>query len=185
MEQLNTTDACEATLVRGAGHTEKLGVNGYYTIECRDAEGNLKWTDGFSNLVTIVGQNSIITAFLNNTTAGAVVMGLMGTGTPTTSDTQASHTGWLEVGGANAPTYSGTRKTPTFGTASAGTITTSAAVVFNITSSGTVAGCFINVGGSATIDSTAGTLFSAGDFTAGAKTVSNGDTLSVTYSLTA
>jgi hypothetical protein len=91
----------------------------------------------------------------------------------------------LEVGGANAPTYSGTRKTPAFGTASGGTITTSSAVVFSITSSGTVAGCFINVGGAATIDSTTGTLFSAGDFTAGSKTVSNGDTLSVTYSLTA
>jgi hypothetical protein len=184
-EKLNAVEACDATVVRGAGHVEKMGINGYYTVECRDSEGNLKWTDGFSNLVTTVGQNSIITAYLNNTTAGAVVMGLMGTGTPNVSDTQASHSGWLEVGGANAPTYSGTRKTPVFGTAAAGTITTSTAVVFAITSSGTVAGCFINIGGSSAIDSTTGTLFSAGDFTAGSKTVSNGDTLSVTYSLTA
>jgi hypothetical protein len=51
--------------------------------------------------------------------------------------------------------------------------------------SGTVAGCFINVGGSATKDNTTGTLFSAGDFTAGSKTVTSGDTLSVTYSATA
>jgi hypothetical protein len=184
-EQIKAVESCDASVSRGAGHSEKMGVQGYYTVECRGADGALKWTDGFSNLVTTVGQNSIVTAYLTDAQAGAVVMGLMGTGTPSTSDTQASHSGWLEVGGANAPTYSGTRKTPAFGTASGGTITTSSAVVFSITSSGTVAGCFINVGGAATIDSTTGTLFSAGDFTAGSKTVSNGDTLSVTYSLTA
>jgi hypothetical protein len=54
-----------------------------------------------------------------------------------------------------------------------------------MTGSGTVAGCFINVGGSATKDDTTGTLFSAGDFTAGDKIVTSGDTLSVTYSATA
>jgi len=54
-----------------------------------------------------------------------------------------------------------------------------------MTGSGTVAGCFINIGGSATIDNTTGTLFSAGDFTAGSKTVTSGDTLNVTYVATA
>jgi hypothetical protein len=58
-------------------------------------------------------------------------------------------------------------------------------VTFAITSSGTVAGCFINIGGSSTKDNTTGTLFSAGDFTAGSKTVTSGDTLSVTYTATA
>ena len=57
--------------------------------------------------------------------------------------------------------------------------------MFAITSSGTIAGCFINLGGSATIDTTTGVLFSVGDFSAGNKVVSNGDTLSVTYSATA
>jgi len=57
--------------------------------------------------------------------------------------------------------------------------------VFSMTGSGTVAGCFINIGGSATKDDTTGTLFSAGDFTAGSKTVTNGDTLSVSYTATA
>jgi hypothetical protein len=54
-----------------------------------------------------------------------------------------------------------------------------------MTGSGTIAGCFINIGGSATKDDTTGTLFSAGDFTAGSKTVTSGDTLSVTYTATA
>jgi hypothetical protein len=89
------------------------------------------------------------------------------------------------VGATNAPTYTAPRKTPSWGTASAGAISPTAAQVFAITSSGTVAGCFINVGGSSVIDNTTGTLFSAGDFTGGSKTVSNGDTLSVTYTATA
>jgi hypothetical protein len=111
-------------------------------------------------------------------------MGLKGTGTALVTDTQASHT-WLEVGLANAPTYSGTRKTPTFSAAAAGVKSTSVPVVFTMTGSGTIAGCFINIGGSATIDDTTGTLFSAGDFTAGSKIVTSGDTLSVSYSATA
>jgi hypothetical protein len=54
-----------------------------------------------------------------------------------------------------------------------------------MTSSGTVAGAFINVGGSATQDNTTGVLFSAGDFTGGSKTVSSGDTINVSYTLSA
>jgi hypothetical protein len=110
-------------------------------------------------------------------------MGLKGTGTPSAGDTQASHGTWNEVGLANAPTYSGNRKTPSFSAASSGSKTTSSAVTFNITSSGTVAGCFINIGGSATIDNTTGTLFSAGDFSS-SKSVVSGDTIAVTYTAT-
>jgi hypothetical protein len=122
---------------------------------------------------------------LGNVAAGAVVMGLKGTGTPVLADTQASHASWLEVGGTNAPTYTGNRQTPTFGSAVAGAKATSTPLVFSMTGSGTVAGCFINIGGSATKDDTTGTLFSAGDFTAGSKTVTSGDTLSVSYTATA
>jgi hypothetical protein len=64
-------------------------------------------------------------------------------------------------------------------------LSTSAAVVFSMTGSGTVTGAFINIGGSATIDNTTGTLFSAGNFTAGSKTVTSGDTINVTYTLSA
>jgi hypothetical protein len=54
-----------------------------------------------------------------------------------------------------------------------------------MTSSGTVYGAFINIGGSSTIDSTTGTCFSIGAFTAGSKTVTSGDTINVTYTLSA
>ena len=176
MDTFKIEDSCDATVTRHGG--------GYYVVECHDAQGNLKWKDDIHNLVTTVGKNLTADTILGNSAAGAVVMGLKGTGTPSAADTQASHGTWNEVGGANAPTYSGTRKTPTFSAAVGGVKATSSAVVFSMTGSGTVAGCFINIGGSATIDNTTGTLFSAGDFTAGSKTVTSGDTLSVTYQLT-
>ena len=187
-EILGMGDKISATMVCGAGHVEKVEVDGFYTATCYDANGNEKWSDTIQNLTTNVGRASLNDSYLGNTAGGAVVMGLKGTGTAAYADTQASHAGWLEVGGTNAPTYSGTRKTPAF---SASTVanpavkSTSAAVVFSMTGSGTVAGAFINVGGSSTIDSTTGTLFSAGDFTAGSKTVTSGDTINVTYTLSA
>jgi hypothetical protein len=185
IEKTNVGDICSATVGRGASHKEEMSLDGSYHIDCRDVSGVLKWTADIENLVTTVGKNSTMDTMLGNVAVGAVVMGLKGTGTAVVGDTQASHGSWLEAGLANAPTYSGTRKTPTFGAAVAGVKTTSAVVVFTMTGSGTVAGCFINLGGSATIDNTTGVLFSAGDFTAGSKTVTSGDTLSITYSATA
>ena len=184
IEKTNVGDICSATVGRGASHEEAMSLEGSYHIDCHDVSGLLKWSADIENLVTTVGKNSTMDTMLGNVAVGAVVMGLKGTGTAVVGDTQASHT-WLEVGLANAPTYSGTRKTPTFGAAAAGVKSTSSAVVFTMTGSGTVAGCFINLGGSATIDNTSGVLFSAGDFTAGSKTVTSGDTLSCSYSATA
>jgi hypothetical protein len=183
-DKVQIADVCEASVTRGANHAEDTSISGYYTVECFN-NGQLKWKDDIHNLVTTVGKNFTMDTTLGNTAGGAVVMGLKGVGTAAVGDTQASHASWLEVGLANAPTYTGNRPTPTFSAASAGAKTTSSAVTFAITSSGTVAGCFINIGGSATKDSTTGTLFSAGDFTAGSKTVTSGDTLSVTYTATA
>lgn len=164
---------------------ETLKLKGTYHVECYGPDGQLKWKDVVHNLVTTVGKNLALDTILGNSAAGAVVMGLKGTGSAAAGDTQASHAGWSEVGGANAPAYTGNRPTPSFSAASAGSKSTSSAVSFAITSSGTVAGCFINIGGSATKDNTTGTLFSAGDFSGGSKTVANLDTLNVTYTLTA
>ena len=183
-EKTNVGDSCSASVDRGASYDESMSLHGTYEVVCHDKFGVLKWDDVIGNLVTTVGKNSTMDTMLGNVAVGAVVMGLKGTGTALVTDTQASHT-WLEVGLANAPTYSGTRKTPVFSAAAAGVKSTSTPVVFTMTGSGTIAGCFINIGGSATQDDTTGVLFSAGDFTAGSKTVTSGDTLSVSYSATA
>ena len=184
-EKTNVGDTCSATVDRGASYDESMSLHGTYEVVCHDKFGVLKWDDVIGNLVTTVGKNFTMDTVLGNVAGGAVVMGLKGTGTAVVADTQASHASWSEVGLANAPTYSGTRKTPVFGAAAAGVKSTSSVVVFTMTGSGTIAGCFINIGGSATQDDTTGTLFSAGDFTAGSKIVTSGDTLSVTYSATA
>ena len=184
-ETTHVADVATANIIGRSAHDEATSITGYYTVDCYGADGQLKWKEEIHNLVTTVGKNLTMDSVLGNTAAGAVVMGLKGTGTAAVGDTQASHVSWDEVGGTNAPAYTGNRPTPTFGAAAAGAKATSSAVVFAMTSSGTVAGCFINIGGSATKDNTTGTLFSAGDFTAGSRAVINGDSLSVSYTATA
>lgn len=186
-------DSCAATASFGGGAVETVGLEGVYVATCYDADGNEKWSDTIKNLTTNVGRANLMDSYFANTGGGAIVMGLGGangsaTFTPAYADTQSSHAGWYEVGGANAPTYSGTRKTPSFSastSANPSVLATSAPVVFSMTSSGTVYGAFINVGGSTAIDNTTGTLFSIGAFTAGSKTVTSGDTINVTYTLSA
>jgi hypothetical protein len=142
-----------------------------------------KWADAIQNLVTTVGKNDLLSKYLLGAAyTQSFRMGLKGTGTAVIGDTQASHAGWLEQGLANAPTYTGPRKSVTMGTPSAGS-SASPTQAFAITSTGTVYGCFTNNGGSATIDDGTGILFSAGDFSGGSKAVANGDTLNVSYTL--
>lgn len=139
----------------------------------------------FENLITTVGKTDLLDKYLKGAAYTQTIrMGLKGAGTAAVGDTQASHAGWTERGGANAPAYTGNRKDVVMGAAAAG-VSVSPAQVFAITSTGTVDGCFINNGGSATKDNTTGVLFSVGDFTEGPRAVLNLDTLSVTYTLTA
>jgi len=182
-DKLTATDKVEAATSYNTQPHDTMSIEGYYTAICYSADGFVKWTEDIHNVVTTVGKNFTLDTTLGNVAGGAVVMGLKGTGTAVAADTQASHATWLEVGLANAPTYSGNRPTPSFSAASAGSKATSSAVSFTITSTGTVAGCFINIGGSATKDTTTGTLFSAGDFSS-SKSVVNGDTIAVTYTAT-
>lgn len=139
------------------------------------------WEREEHNVVTNVGRNDILDKYWRGSGyTQTVVMGLAGTGTKAAADTQASHAGWSEVGGANAPTYTGNRKAVTMGAASSQS-SVSPQQTFAITSTGTVAGMFMNNGGSSTKDDTTGVLVSAVDFTGGNETVNNLDSLLVTY----
>jgi hypothetical protein len=167
---------------------DEMEIHGTYEVECVDSDGNVKWTDVIYNTVVTVGKNLALDTFLAGSSYTVVgpYMGLISSvsySTIAAADTMASHGGWTEAGNANAPTYSGNRKTAAWNAASAGSKALSSALSFSITSTGTVKGCFIVYGASAvnTIDSTAGTLFSAGLFASGDKAVGNGDTINVSY----
>jgi len=189
---LKPDDQAAASLAYGAmAPEEKLKVKGVYHAVCKDKDGNVKWEDWAFNLVTDVGAKLMLDTILAGSAFTALTyMGLKGTGTALVTETQASHAAWLEVGTANAPTYTSPRKTVSWNAASgtgAGSRskTPTAAQSFAFTGAGTVAGCFININGTSAIDNTTGSLFSAGDFTGGSKTVANTDTLNVSYTLSA
>jgi hypothetical protein len=205
MSKINETmghhDECDTSVERGPSWTgdgenrelnERMGLQGRFEAVCYDKDGNEKWRDTIENTVMTVGKNLALDTLLAGsayTTVGPY-MGLISSTSYTAiaaGDTMASHGGWLEAGNANAPTYTSPRKTAVFSAASGGAKALSAALSFAITGTGTVKGCFIVTGTGAlsTIDNTAGTLLSAGLFSGGDKAVANGDTLNVSWSLSA
>lgn len=184
-DRLTPASSSDASVVYGPNRItgDELKAEGHYEVWCVGPDGKEKWRDTIKNLVTTVGKNDLLDKYLKGSAYTQTIrMGLKGTGSAAAGDAQASHAGWSEVGLANAPTYSGGRQSVTMGSASSGS-SVSPTQSFSMTGSGTVAGCFINNGGSATIDNTTGILFSAGDFTGGSKTVTSGDTINVTYTL--
>lgn len=190
-------DSAVATLQANAVNAETVGIEGHYVVECRDAQGNLKWTEEFPNLVNAVGKQLMLDTLLGGSSYSVTgpYLGLISGASPTfaAADTMSSHGGWTEftnytVGG------SAVRGTAVFAAASStGTtpsnVTTAAAtaITYTITGGGgTVGGCFLVLGSGASSSqgNTGGTLYSAGAFTT-AKVTTAGDTVSVTYSTTA
>jgi len=195
-ELSNFGDQAVATLQANAVIPEGMGVEGYYHVECRDANGNLKWTDDLPNLVVAVGKqlmlNTLLTTSGTYTTVGPFLGLISNSFTASASDTMASHT-WTEFTNYTV-SGSAVRGTAVFGAATSTgstpsnvTSSTATAITYTITGAGgTIYGCFLVTGTSAvsTQSSTAGVLYSEGLFST-AKTTTSGDTVSVTYSTTA
>lgn len=164
-----------------AQHAQAGGV---YRVECRDAQGNLKWAAESHNLVVNVGLKDMNDKYFTGSAyTAAWYLGLYGaaaSNNPAAADTAASHAGWTEV-----TAYSNaTRPACTFAaatTADPSVITNSGSpAVFNMNGTATVGGVFLIT--NSTKGGTTGILFSAGDLSApGDRSVVNGDTLSVTY----
>jgi len=192
-------DQAEITLQASAINNETVGIEGHYHVECRDANGNLKWSEDFDNQVVQVGKIFMLQQTLLTSPVALVgpylglVSGSSNTFSPT--DTMTSHTGWTEFT-AYTVSSSAVRGTAVFSTPTGNNNTTpgsnvvtaaASAITYTITGSGgTIGGCFLvtGTGASNSLGNTGGTLYSAGAFGT-AKTTTAGDTVSVTYSTTA
>lgn len=136
---------------------------------------------GEINGITTAGLNHILdTEFHGGTQVTTWYLGLInGASTPTlaAADTMSSHAGWTEY-----TTYSQTNRVAWDETAAAsGSNTSNTTSDFSMNGSGTVAGGFLT--SSSTKSGTTGTLFMTASFSGGNQTVSNGDTLKLTYTL--
>jgi hypothetical protein len=183
IEKTIAASAAASALGVPAGAAEQACATGVFTAVFRDADGNELRREEFPNTVLTAGKNAALDAFLAGSGyTAAWYLGLISStsySAISAADTASSHAGWLEAGGANAPTYSGARKTAAWAAASAGAKALSAGLVFTFTGTGTVKGCFLAT--IATVDSTSGTFYSAGLFTGGDQPVVSGNTLTVTY----
>jgi hypothetical protein len=175
-EKINPVDSSVAAVAFGGSQVESLNATGTYTVECYDADGNLKWSDQIKNLVVTVGKNDLLDKYFQGSSYTALwYLGLVNSGgTFAAGDTMASHAGWTENTGYSAAT----RPAPSWGAASAGAKSTTA-TAFSINASGTIGGAFMT--NNNTKGGTTGILYSAGNFSGGNRTVASGDTLNVTY----
>lgn len=175
MDKLNTRDNASASMTSNLELATRLMFKNPVKIECFDKDGNLKWEEENYNLMTDEGLEDILDVYFSDGSQDSThYVGLKGTGDPAAGDTLASHSNWTEF-----TDYSGDRKAWTEGGVSSKSITNSgSAASFSISGSGTVAGAFLTNAETGT----SGVLVAAVNFTS-ARTVANGDTLNVTYTI--
>jgi hypothetical protein len=167
-------------------HTWTEFIN--YTVGGSTVRGTTSFAASSSSLSlpSATSTTTTLTLSVSATLAtGQVIIAASGA-TVGTITTGATGTSFALTGGVAF----GTPQTMQAFTPSTNNVTTSSAssINFLITGAGgTVYGCFLVLGTGAvnTQSSTAGVLYSAGNFTGGSKTVAANDTLAVTYSTTA
>jgi len=162
---------------------ERMAFSDLFEVECFDKYGNLKWRDTIHNLVVNEGLDDVLDTYLNGSgyTAAHYVGLTAGTPSVVAGDTMASHGGWAEV-----VAYSEiVRQTATWGIVSGQSVDNSGSKAeFTIsTNATTIGGCFISTDNTKT--GAIATLYGGGAFTAGNKTLDDGDVLNVTVTATA
>jgi hypothetical protein len=174
--------------------SERAEIHGHYHFEFFDKDGVKQWEDDIENLVTTVGKNAALDAFLAGAayTVTGPFLGLIssvgyGAG-PAAGDTMASHAGWAEAGASTNYPLLTARLTMNghWNAAAAGAKALTAALAFTIgATGGTVKGAFavFGAGAVATLTDANGTLLSAGLFSGGDQVVSAGGTLNVSYTM--
>jgi hypothetical protein len=162
----------------------KLG--GYFTFMAFNKDGSKAWREitkaiVAKNGVTTPALDDILNVYFGGGTQKALwYAGLIDNASFTAlsaADTMASHAGWLENTGysnSNRPTWG-------LGASSGNTVTNAVAMAFNINASVTIRGGFLVSNN--TIGGTTGVLWATGAF-ASNQTLTNGQVLYVTYTLT-
>lgn len=157
----------------------KFKIGGIFYVKCIAPTGVVKWEDSAPNIIPDVALDYILDVTFNGTVAtDPWYVGLKNVGAVAAADTAASHAGWTEN-----TNYTGTRKEYVAAASSGESITNTASVAsFAIdTDTQTIAGALLD----STTSGTAGILISVADFTGGNKSADNGDTLEVTYVVSA
>lgn len=176
-------DAFGARVKRAPGLASDFGIQGRWAITCRDKNGDVKWSDIIENLVTNAGLDYLLDAGLSGgSQITSWYVGLTdGTPTAAAGDTMSSHGGWTEVTAYDEST----REAWTDGGVSGQSVSNSGnAAQFTISTNGTtIGGAFL--ASDSTKGGSSGTLYAIGAFSAGDKSLDDGDTLDITAAFTA
>ncbi len=98
-EKVNPVTSQDAMVFRNSGHSEQANAEGFYTVICRDKDGNIKWEDVIENTVMTVGKNLALDTYLAGSgyTVTGPFLGLIssiGYSAISAADTMSSHAGW-------------------------------------------------------------------------------------------
>lgn len=163
---------------RNLKHSKVAG--GRFNVQCFDKDGKLKWTQEMPNGIVDVGIEYLLDGGFNG---GAQIstwyMGLInnsGFSALAAADTASSHAGWVE----SAAYAEASRPEWTADAAATRAVTNSTTVDFSMNATVTIKGIFII--SNSTKSGTTGTLWSTAAFSSNAS-VTNGDTLKVTYTV--
>lgn len=164
-----------------------LPVGGFFVVECVDADGNRRWIEPAKNGVTDAGIAHLLSVgFVSGTQVTSWFLGIVDNAGFTAfaaGDTMASHAGWSEVASGN---YSDTTRVAwSPGAPSGGAIVNGTTSDFHMINGSALSVKGVFLVSDSTKAGTAGTLFATAAFASGAQSVNNGDTLKVTYTLSA
>lgn len=156
----------------------KAKIGGIFEVVCKGPDGEIKWRETAENIIPDAGLDHILNVVFNGATqVSPWYVLLKNAGAVAAADTLASHASWTENSN-----YTGNRPEYVEAASSGQSITNSASKAsFAIdTNSQTIAGagiCSVATG-------TSGTLVAVADFSS-SKSADNGDTLEVTYTISA
>ena len=180
---MNLTEQHGAEFAAGAAAQaqailQNMRFGDIFEVECRSKTGELKWKDTIKNLVVNEGLDDVLDKYLKGSSYTAAHYVGLTDGTPTfaAADTMASHDGWTEVTAYDESA----RQTASWGEVSSQSVDNSGSkATFTIsTDATTIGGAFLTT--DSTKGGTTGTLYGGGAFTAGDKSLDDGDVLYVT-----